>query len=231
MATPTITPEQKQAAAKAAADKKAKAEREKERREAKKNVAKALEAAGMAADTELDLDQKKRAADFGAGKGKQGLTGKALQRWIIDGKGTRQQADEGRAHREAKEGEARQQRSRQNATRNNDPEAAGLAQAAHALAPEATRPRSAFLPVDARAFLDEVLPKGAGGAKGLLSREVEEDGEKKTVTITQAALKRFAADGEKDPDVRAHLTALGSGTRLWGRKLGLMILQAIKDGK
>jgi hypothetical protein len=38
--------------------------------------------------------------------------------------------------------------------------------------------------------------------------------------------------GEKDTDVRRHLTRLGSGTRLWGRKLGLFILaQHARDQK
>jgi hypothetical protein len=203
----SVTPEQKRQAAAASRAEKVQAGKD------------ALEKAGMDPDTELDLDQRKRAAE--AAEKKPGLSGKALQEYILNGKTLGQQEGDAKATRESRERKASSEtRSRANVTRSKDPEATELAAAAKALAPEV---KSAFLPKDARAFIDEV--QGKRKAADLLSREVEgEDGKKETVSISQAALRKFAIDGEKDQAVRAHLTALGSGTRLWGRKLGLMIL-------
>lgn len=218
--------------------KKANAEREAARRQTIEDAKVALEKAGMDANTELDLDQRKRAAEATAKK--PGLAGKALQEFILNGATVKDQVQEAKGKREAKERAAStENRSRSNLTRSNDPEATELAKAAKALAPDV---KSAFLPKDARAFIDEIQGKRA--AADLLTRTVEvetedKDGnksvEKVERSISQAGLKRFAVENIKDTDeakaVRQHLTALGSGTRLWGRKLGLMILAKIAAEK
>lgn len=212
------------AAARAGAVQPTKAEKERARRETIKRAKEAVAKAGLPADTKLDLDQRKRAAD--AAEKKAGLSGKALATWILEGKTTGEQVQEARAERSKAE---RAERQRSNLTRSTDPEAAELAQAAKALAPDV---KSSFLPKEGRQFLDELLPRGGGaGAAGLLSRVVATEEGEETVTITQAALRRHSVENEKDQEVRAHLTALGKGTKLWGRKLGLFILAKIDQEK
>lgn len=212
MAADTITPEQKTAAAKAA-----KAKQDAQRRANEKVVKAQLEKAKLPADTKLTAEQKTRAVE--SAEKKSGLMGKALETFIMEGKALGAQAAEAEQAQAAK---AREERTRQNVTRSGDPEAAELAAAAKKLAPEV---KSAFLPKDAREFIDVFTVTASGqtitvkrtGAQGV-------EGALEETQIKRAALREFAIKGEKDKDVRTALAGIGKGTRLWGRKLGLMIL-------
>lgn len=158
----------------------------------------------------LTPEQKKRAATFTAGHA--GLSGNALATYILEGKNATAQAADAK---QAEKAAAKAQKERKNLSRSNDPEAAELAQKAAALAPEV---RSAFLPKDAREMLD--------------SFKVSKDGPK-TIRVERgdavqefqrAALESFAVGGDRNKDVRKQLAELAKDTRLWGRKLALMIL-------
>lgn len=201
--TTTITPDQQEAARK-----EARAATERTRRA----TAKALEKAGIEQKpSELTADQKGRAAT--ALEEKPGLGQTALATWILEGKGTSEVVKEAQAAREtAKKAET----TRTNITRSADPDAAELAAAAKALAPDV---RSAFLPKDAREFID-LFTQVKEGQSITVSR-VDGDTE---VTFKRVDLRKFAAAGEKDKEIRGMLALLGKGTRLWGRKLGLMVL-------
>lgn len=208
-ATTTLSPDQQ-----ADARREAKAAKERERRAAIKRAQDALEKAGLAKDTTLTKEQRDRAASSAKEKG--GLTGKALERWIMEGKSSTEQVEEGKAARKAAE---REQRTRENVTRSADPEASGLAVEAKALAPDV---KSAFLPKDAREFLD-IFKVELNGDTDLTVSRTDKDGPE-PVELTVKALEKFARKGEKDADVRKALSAVGKGSRLWGRKLGLMVL-------
>lgn len=198
-ATAGLTKDQQDAARKAA-----KAEKERQRKAEIKAAKGALEKAGIDPETKLDADQRKRALNAPAG-----LTGKALGIFILEGKGTREQEAEAKAARET----AQAKKDGRSARRSKDPEAADLAEAAKALAPEI---KSSFLPKEGRQFLD--LLKGRE-AKELLEGALPEEKD-----LPMARLRRFAVEGEKDAEVRAFIKELGKGTQLWGRKLGLFII-------
>lgn len=208
MAEATITPEQKAAAAK-----EQRAAKEKERRAAIKRAGDALEKAGLPRDTQLTADQRKRAADSGTEK--PGLAKKALATWILEGQGLGEQAEAAKAANTAKTAE---EKTRQNVTRSQDPEAAELAVNAKKLAPEV---KSAFLPKDAREFIDDFTATKAGQKVTIKRGDV-------TVELKTADLRKFGVDGEKDPEVRKCLAEVGRGSRLWGRKLALMVLASVK---
>ncbi|HEX7088687.1 MAG TPA: hypothetical protein VF192_01045 [Longimicrobiales bacterium] len=217
MATPTTNPQTD------AEKKAARAQAEKERRQ----IVKAIDEAKLETTPgKLTPEQRARALNH-----PDGITGKALANYILEGKTLADQIKEGQAEQQAKKAE---QRTRQNITRSQDPEAAELAKAAAALAPDV---KSAFLPKDARCFLDDILDGKKVAA--LLERKVEvqvgegDDAktETQTVKITLKQLEAFGVGGEKDKEVRAHLAALGHGTRLWGRKLALMMLAQKKREK
>jgi len=204
--TPALTPEQQREARAAA---------EKNRREKMKVIDAAMEKAERPERyKDLDKDQRERAAV--AAKQKAGLRGKALATWILEGKNGSAQVQEAHAQQEAA---ARQERTRQNVTRSADPEAAQLAVEAKGLAPDV---KSAFLPKDAREFID-IFEVELTSPQAVLIRR-KDDPEREPVTLAVRALEKFAKDGEKDADVRKALTAVGKGSRLWGRKLGLMAL-------
>src|SRR4051812_17930241 len=112
-AAPKVSPEEKRAAAAA------------KRQEAVQNAKASLEKAGMDAGTELDLDQRKRAAE--AATKHPSLSGNALKEFILNGKSLREQTQEARGKRAAQEqAQTSEQRSRANLTRSNDPEATEL---------------------------------------------------------------------------------------------------------
>ena len=208
--TTSITPAQRAEAAK----EKKRAD-EKRRREQIAAAKPALEKAGLSASTKLDPQQRARAAT--ALTDKPGLSGKALEKWIMEGKGGAEQVAEAKAQRSAAQ---REERTRENITRSGDPEAASLAVEAKSLAPEV---KSAFLPKDAREFLDKFVVTLSEDAKELtIARTDGADIEPVTLKVT--ALEKFAKKGEKDGDVRKALSAVGKDSRLWGRKLGLMAL-------
>jgi hypothetical protein len=197
--------------------KKARASAEKARREQIKAAKDALERASLPADTQLSADQRKRAAD----PKKKGLTGKSLADWILEGK----TPDESiQAARQEQKAAARAERTRENVTRSADPEASTLAVEAKSLAPEV---KSAFLPKDAREFLDkfEVVLKGD---TDIVIRRTDgiknAEGEQLEVELSVKALEKFARKGEKIAEVRTALSTVGKDSRLWGRKLGLMAL-------
>lgn len=229
MAKANITPmtaDQKTAA------RKSKADADKARRAQKAAVVTALERAGLEFVTtaktltisvngaDLTKEQKERAATYTAGHG--GLTGKALAAYILDGKTSKQQVEESRATTKKVTAE------RKNLSRSNDPAATELAQKAAALAPEV---KSAFLPKDARECLD-VMDVTRDGMfvvvkrKGVdLPQDVEGvDHKTNEVRIKREDLEGFAIGGNKDKDVRKLLAVLAKDSRLWGRKLGLMLL-------
>lgn len=206
--TPTLTPEQQ-----AEARREAKAQKERDRRAAIKAAQDALEKAGLSRDTELTKEQRDRAAVSGTEKG--GLRNAALAAWIMDGKTSTEQVEEAKTARKAAE---KEDRTRANVTRSADPEAASLAAEAKSLAPDV---KSAFLPKDAREFLDLFKVERALPTTVTISRT---DSGAESITINVKQLEAFAKKGEKDTDVRKALSAIGKGSRLWGRKLGLMAL-------
>ena len=205
------------AAATSASDqaKAARAAKEKERRAAIKAAKEALVKAGLPEDTKLDPEQRRRAAGHILNGEKGGLTGKALATYITDGTGTGAQVAKAREEQAAQQ---KAERQRTNATRSSDPEATELAQKAKALAPEV---KSAFLPKDAREFIDKFEQRKTGQHIVVKRTDVKDAEE---VSIKRADLRKFAQEGEKDTDVRAALATLGKDSRLWGRKLGLFIL-------
>lgn len=206
----TLTPGQKEQARESARAKR-KAQ-EDERRARVKTVKAQLEKAELDPETQLDEEQRKRA--FESATKKAGLGKKALAVFILEGKdGAAQNKEVAEKQAAAKKAA----KTRSNITKSGDPEASKLAVDAKALAPEV---KSAFLPKDARVFLDtfKVVKKGQ---KITVTRKGVDPVEFKT-----AALTAFSRKGDKDKDVRAALSTLGHGTRLWGRKLGLMILVA-----
>lgn len=192
------------------------AEQERKRRARKA----ALKKAGLeeSMDKNLTDEQKERAER--AAEEKAGLSGNALAAWITEGKDGKTQVEEAQASSQAEKAETR---TRANITRSADPEAAQLAKDAAALAPEV---RSAFLPKDAREFLDLMTIEVIGDAKVKVARSGAEvpEGALDEIELTVHALREFGIKGEKDKETRAKLAGIGKGSRLWGRKLALMIL-------
>lgn len=212
--SPTITPEQ------SAAARTQRAEKERIRRAEIKAAKEAMKVAKMDPKAELTTEQRKRAANYKDGHA--GLSGDALARYILDGTNS---VDQVKAAREER---AAEQKASGTATRvrtHADPEAAELAVKAKALAPEV---KSAFLPKDAREAIDLFSVK-ASGTKILIKRSGAQgvEGALEQATFERAALEAFAMGGQKDGDVRKILAQLGKGTRLWGRKLGLMLLARV----
>lgn len=210
MAVDTITPEQKAAAAKASATKAEKAEKER----ARKAVLKALDRAEFEGDApaykDLDEAQRRRAA-----MAKDGLGGSALATFILTGKSTREQTEEAKRRREAKESAEGGKTRRTRASK--DPEAAALATAALALARGAKAPlKSGFRAAQARQFLEM---KGSVDPIEFLG-------------APEAVVRRFVDEGAVDDattELRAKIRELTAGTRLWGRKFAAFAVAA-KDG-
>lgn len=209
----TLTPQQQEAA------REAKAAKERQRRADLKTAKAQLEKAGLDPETKLDAGQRKRAVESKVNHA--GLSGRSLAKFILEGKTVAEQIEDGRAEQAAVN---REERTRANTTSSKDPEASEIAAAAKKLAPDV---KSSFLPKEGREFLDlftvtaegQTITVKRSGAQGL-------EGALEEAAIKRADLRKFAIDGEKDKDVRAVLSGLGKGTRLWGRKLGLMILAA-----
>jgi hypothetical protein len=144
------------------------------------------------------------------------LTGKSLADWILEGKTPDDTIQAARAEQKAA---ARAERTRENVTRSADPEASTLAVEAKSLAPEV---KSAFLPKDAREFLDKFEVTLQGDTDLTIARK-DADGIE-PVELSVKNLEKFARKGEKIAEVRTALSAIGKDSRLWGRKLGLMAL-------
>jgi hypothetical protein len=213
----TLSREDKEAARKAAVAererKDAKAAKEKARREEIRLAKEALVKAGLPEDTELTLEQRRRAAASATEKG--GLTGQALKTWIIDGKGGKEVIAEAQATEKAS-GTATARAPRVP----RDPVARAFADAAAALAPEL---RSPFTPKEARLFKEKVTQKRLSDE----TIRAERTDIEKTVDFPVVALREFAVNGAKDPEIRGLLVSLGEGEKfLWGRKLGLFLLAA-----
>jgi hypothetical protein len=181
----------------------------------------ALKKAGIPESQDKTLTDEQKARAESAAEKMAGLSGKALMTWILAGKnGSEQVADAQAAAARA----AQDEKANRNVTRSKDPEASQLARDAAALAPEV---KSAFLPKEGREFLTlfkierdgptiKVTREGAQGVEGALE----------VVEFDRQELRAFAVKGEKGESaksIRASLSGLGKGTRLWGRKLGLMI--------
>lgn len=230
--TPTITPEQRNRAAK-----------EKQRRERIKKAGEALEATGAAFEkkgstflvtvgedgerVELTPEQRDRAGSWPEQKG--GLRKKALLTWILEGKGSGEVAAEARQKRQSED------RIAKNVTRSADPAASELA----GKAKEFAGVRSAFLPKEGRQFLnlftvqpskptgEEIHVKRAGlqGVEGGLEEAV----------FPSVALRAFAQGKDVEPEtkkaIRAQLTGIGKDTQpaLWGRKLAAYICVRAQD--
>lgn len=217
----TLTPEQQKAARQQAKSNKAKQQRAEkaaaltaleraklEVRHTAKNLT--IEVKQGDGFVTLTPEQKKRAATFTAGHA--GLSGKALATYILEGKNANAQTAEARqADKDAKKAD----KQRKNLSRSNDPAAAELAQKAAALAPDV---RSAFLPKDARECLD-ILQVAADGPKTITVTRGDV-----VVEFNREKLESFSIGGDKDKGVRGDLARLAKDSRLWGRKLGLMIL-------
>lgn len=159
----------------------------------------------------LTPEQKKRAATHTAGHA--GLMGNALATYILEGKNANAQSADAR---QAEKAGKKADKERKNLSRSNDPAATELAQKAAALAPDV---RSAFLPKDAREMLNVFTVKADGPKTVSVTRKGAD-----TVEFAREALEGFAIGGSRDKDVRKQLAGLAKDTRLWGRKLALMIL-------
>lgn len=209
MEAATKTP---QAQPDADAEKKAKRAAQEKARRAR---VKALETAELDPKTKLDEAQKERAENAPAG-----LRKKALAVFILEGKDSKAQMADGKKDRKVADRVEKAERSKK--------PGAALAARAASRAPDL---RSAFLPADAQAFTGEILKTGKKGerkASDLLIAALapeKEGAEPRDLPLSR--LKAFAEKGEKDTEVRAFLKETGKGTRLWGRKLGLFIVEQI----
>lgn len=81
--------------------------------------------------------------------------------------------------------------------------------------------RSAIIPKDAQVFLDEFETKREGQ-----HITVRHGGQE--ITFSTRDLRAFAIKGANKPAVSAGITSLAAGTRLWGRKLALLVLASIR---
>lgn len=182
-----------------------------------KVIAAQLRKAGVALGPRQSLTDEQSARALDSAKKRAGLSGKALATYILEGRSGREQVAEARARRARAAA-----RTRSNATRSSDPEAAELAKRAAALAPDV---KSAFLPRDAREFIDLFEQVAEGQSITVTRRGVQGvEGAIEEATFRRTMLKRFGISGEKDQPTRAALSGLGRNSRLWGRKLALFIL-------
>lgn len=212
---PTLSREDAAAAREAAVaarkKKEAKAAKERARREEIKNAAISLTKAGMPEDTELTLEQRRRAA--AAVSEKAGLTGNALKTWILDGKNGKDVIAEAKASAPKEAGTRAPRQPR-------DPVARAFADAAAALAPEL---RSPFTPKEANLFKEKVDQVRLDDEDTIKAHR--RDDPSIDVEFPIVALRQFAINGAKDPEIRGLLVKLGEGEKfLWGRKLGLFLL-------
>lgn len=160
---------------------------------------------------ELSPDQRERAATYRAGHA--GLTGQSLAIYILEGKTLNEQVAAARA------AEARPARGERQGRTPKDPEGTALAAKAKALAPDL---KSKFRGYEGREILDLFKIEDAGDGAIRITR-TDRDGDDSTV-LPRESIEAFSIGGAKDPVVRKAFVDLGSGTRLWGRKLGLFIL-------
>lgn len=214
----TITPEQKNEARK-----EAKRQADRDRRAAIKKVDEVATKAdfgshGQMLYGDLNADQRKRALDADKHAG---LGAKALGDFILTGMGLRDQ------QAVAKTGAARQKAAAKTESRvrtAKDPEASALVVKAVAIITDEETGekilKSAFLPKDAREFLDEFEVTKPDSSIIITSRRRAD----LRVEFNRAELEAFAISKEKLPGVRKNLATLGSGTRLWGGKLAVFIL-------
>lgn len=186
-------------------EKKAAAERARRARKKKEAtlLADSLEKAGITGNGTLTDEQRARALDAPAG-----LQGKALQTFILDGKHVRETIEEEREKRG-------QERSAERRTRaSKDPEAASLAAAAMALAPDR---KSGISTGDARAFLDIL---GRKDPVALMGGDLE-------------ALRTVAESGERTDQTRPVYAAakeVGKEAReLYGRKVACLALAVVRQ--
>ena len=69
-------------------------------------------------------------------------------------------------------------------------------------------------------------------AKELLTEALppqKEGGERRALSVKR--LTAYAVRGEKDPEVATAMRDLSAGSRLWGRKLGLFLLEQLDREK
>lgn len=105
-----------------------------------------------------------------------------------------------------------------------DEQAKALARDAKALGQgRGSNVNSNFLLKDARCFAEFFEVVG----KGLVVTVRRRDDHAVVHAFDLGVLEAYAAGGSKDKAVRAALTKLSTGTRLWGRKLGLFILASV----
>lgn len=217
---PALTPEQKTAARKEA---KRKADRDRLARIKKiDDICQTVDFGdrGSLLYADLDADQRKRALELDKYPG---LGASAKGTFILTGMGIRNQVAV--ARQAAKNTPSASPGSVRSSPRTpKDPEAAALvAKAMELITDEETGEKilkSAFLPKDAREFLDEFTVEKPDGSVIITSRKREN----LRVEFSRAALEAFAIAKEKKPEVRQDLVRLGNGTRLWGGKLAVFIL-------
>lgn len=154
----------------------------------------------------LTVEQRDRAV-LAADK-KPGLSGAALKKFIIDGTELAAQMKDAKA-KAAAEGKVEK-----TVRRAKDPEAAEVAARAKALAPNL---KSAYIAADGREFLDQFKVTRRGAKITVTRGKVEQK-------IDAGDLEKFGVDGEKNKEVRAALSELSKDSRLYGRKLALLIL-------
>jgi hypothetical protein len=216
-----------------------KAEADKKRRALIKAVDKALETARLhrngedfivvqngeetelplATYTDLDKEQRERAATYTAGHG--GLVGKSLATYILEGKTGRQQEAEGEQNRRAEARAAKRQKGERKA---KDPDAAALAHRAQDIAREMGL-KSAYLVKEAREVLDGFTVEPNNGDVVVTPL----NGDPRTLPLQ--ALEA-AASGKKEDEaasVRKDLRELASGTGVYARKLACFLL-AVRAG-
>lgn len=217
----SITPEQK-----LEARKEAKRQADRDRRAAVKRI----DDVAMKADFgsrgqllygDLDADQRKRALDADKHSG---LGAKALGDFILTGMGLRDQQAVAKAGAAREKVAKKTEKTTKTEKTAKDPEASVLvAKAVAIITDEETGERilkSAFLPKDAREFLDEFEVTKPDSSIIITSRRRAD----LKVEFKRAELEAFAISKEKLPEVRKNLTMLSSGTRLWGGKLAVFIL-------
>lgn len=191
--------------------------KERERRAEILESKQAMLRAGMdVTEVVLTPDQRRRAVE--ALRDRPGLAGKSLKAYIVDGTVLRQQVEVAKVA-VAEERSAEQKR--KHLSRSTDPKATDLAMRAKAL----SGLRSNFLPKQGREFLDKFTVVGDGIEITVTRTDVDAC----EATIDLGALEAFARNGAPEKAVRAAMTTLSAGTKLWGRKLALMILVTVQD--
>jgi hypothetical protein len=177
---------------------------------------KALELAELDPKTKLDDEQRARAENAPGGMRK-----KALAHFILEGKGSKEQQEDGKAERKVADKVERAKRT------SKDPEATELAARVQAQARKVGL-KSAFLPQDAREFLTIVGKDGKASDLLLGVLPPEKEGEPKR-DLDVSRLSAWAeTKGAQDPEVRRVMKDLSAGRKVWGRKLALFILEQIR---